>query len=168
VARSSTRLSSKLSRPTSRPGPRVIRTAHEALIHRVDAELTAGVPVAPLDPALAADGIDEVLTVMWALPPWADFTPAGGVIAIESADTGHAWRVELGRMTGTSTYSGKTYDEPSATVLERGTREPDAQVRGTAGDLDQWLWNRGTVGVDRGGSQSALDGLNALLQQGVQ
>src|SRR6516225_4382858 len=33
------------------------RQAHEALIHRVDAELTAGTRT-PLDPALAADGVD--------------------------------------------------------------------------------------------------------------
>ncbi|RZV43912.1 MAG: hypothetical protein EX269_12530, partial [Acidimicrobiales bacterium] len=45
------------------------RQAHEALIHRVDAELTAaaaGAPfaAAPIDAALAADGIDEMLAVM--------------------------------------------------------------------------------------------------------
>ena len=39
------------------------RQAHEALIHRIDAELTAG-PVSPVDPDLAADGIDEILTTM--------------------------------------------------------------------------------------------------------
>src|SRR6476661_260846 len=35
------------------------RQAHEALIHRVDAELTAGLSVSPLDPSLAADGVLE-------------------------------------------------------------------------------------------------------------
>ncbi|WP_265447245.1 maleylpyruvate isomerase N-terminal domain-containing protein [Flexivirga meconopsidis] len=33
------------------------RQAHEALIHRVDAELTAAGPVGPIDPTLAADGV---------------------------------------------------------------------------------------------------------------
>ena len=37
------------------------RQAHEALIHRLDAEQTAGA-VTPLDPALAADGVDEAST----------------------------------------------------------------------------------------------------------
>ncbi len=143
------------------------RQAHEALIHRVDAELTARVPVEPLDPGLAADGIDEVLTVMWGLPDWADFTPGGGVIAIQTTDTGHTWLVELGRMTGTSTYSGKTYDEPAAAVLARSC-EPDARVRGTASDLDQWLWNRASLGIERSGSESALDGLVRLIAEGVQ
>ncbi|MBA3338337.1 MAG: maleylpyruvate isomerase N-terminal domain-containing protein [Geodermatophilaceae bacterium] len=145
------------------------RQAHEALVHRVDAELTAGVPVEPLDPTLAADGVDEVLRVMWAeMPGWASFSAGGGVVAIETTDTGNEWLVELGRMTGTSTSTGKTYDEPSIAVLELGSRAPDAQVRGRASDVDQWLWNRGIFGIDRSGSQSALDGLATLVSGGVQ
>src|SRR6478735_6718875 len=50
------------------------RQAHEALIHRLDAEQTAG-QVTPLDPALAADGVDEALDVMFGgTPPWGTFT----------------------------------------------------------------------------------------------
>jgi uncharacterized protein (TIGR03083 family) len=53
----------------------VRRQAHEALIHRVDAELTAGSRT-PMDPRLSADGVDEVLRVMFSdLPAWASFTP---------------------------------------------------------------------------------------------
>jgi uncharacterized protein (TIGR03083 family) len=37
------------------------RMAHETLIHRIDAETAAGLPAAPVDPALAADNIDELL-----------------------------------------------------------------------------------------------------------
>ncbi|HEY9251081.1 MAG TPA: maleylpyruvate isomerase family mycothiol-dependent enzyme, partial [Nocardioides sp.] len=49
------------------------RQAHEILIHRLDAELTAGT-VTPLDPALAADGIDEILDVFYGgKPEWANF-----------------------------------------------------------------------------------------------
>ena len=44
----------------NRVGTSYRRQAHEALIHRIDAELTAGVPVTPLDPALADDGVAEV------------------------------------------------------------------------------------------------------------
>ncbi|MGO8957876.1 MAG: maleylpyruvate isomerase family mycothiol-dependent enzyme [Streptosporangiaceae bacterium] len=39
------------------------RQAHETMVHRADAELAAGRPVV-LDPELAADAIDEWLTVM--------------------------------------------------------------------------------------------------------
>ena len=145
------------------------RQAHEALIHRVDAELTAGVPVGSLDPELAADGIDEVLSVMWAeLPAWASFSPTEGVIRIEATDTGNTWTIQLGRMSGTSINTGKTYDEPSVALCEPGSHEPDAQVRGSASDLDQWLWNRGNQRIERSGSHAALDGLAALIAAGVQ
>ena len=40
------------------------RQAHEALVHRVDAEQTAGLPVTDPGVALAADGVDEMLGVM--------------------------------------------------------------------------------------------------------
>ena len=39
----------------------VRRMAHETVIHRVDAELAAGEPIAGIPADLAADGIDEVL-----------------------------------------------------------------------------------------------------------
>ena len=39
------------------------RQAHETMVHRADAELTAGLPVV-LDPELAADAVDEWLTLM--------------------------------------------------------------------------------------------------------
>ena len=145
------------------------RQAHEALIHRVDAELTAGIPVAPLDAQLAADGIDEVLTVMWGdVPAWASFSSTDLVVALEAADTGDAWLVELGRMIGTSPRSGKSYDEPTTTVLAPSSRAADALVRGSAADLDLWLWNRGSTGMTRSGDQAALDGVAALVAAGVQ
>ena len=40
------------------------RQAHEALIHRIDAELTAGNRT-PMHPQLSADGVDEVLRIMY-------------------------------------------------------------------------------------------------------
>ena len=39
------------------------RQAHEALIHRIDAELTAG-DRTPMDTDLSADGVDEALHFM--------------------------------------------------------------------------------------------------------
>src|SRR6476619_3799926 len=47
------------------------RQAHEAFIHRLDAELTAGT-VTEMDSRLAHDGVLEVLERMFAaVPPWA-------------------------------------------------------------------------------------------------
>lgn len=145
------------------------RQAHEALIHRVDAELTAGIPVGPFDARLAADGIDEVLAVMWGdVPEWASFSTTELVVALETTDTGEEWMVELGRMVGTSPRSGRSYDEPTTTLVEAGSHAADALVRGSAADLDLWLWNRGNAGIDRSGDQDALDGVAALIAAGVQ
>ncbi|MEJ7770706.1 MAG: maleylpyruvate isomerase family mycothiol-dependent enzyme [Geodermatophilaceae bacterium] len=145
------------------------RQAHEALIHRVDAELTAGLAVRSIDARLAADGIDEVLTVMWGdVPEWASFSSMQLVVALETTDTADAWMVELGRMIGTSPRSGRSYDEPTTTLVRPGSRPADALVRGGAADLDLLLWNRGNTGVDRSGDQGALDGLATLIAAGVQ
>ena len=73
------------------------RQAHETMVHRADAELSAGLPVV-LDPELAADAVDEWLTVM-AGPRYgrpdarATALPGGaslGVIAIVR-DQGGTW-----------------------------------------------------------------------------
>ena len=78
------------------------RQAHEALIHRVDAELASG-DAAPLDRALAVDGVDEILTVMvGGYPSWADFTPDGTSVAIRLTDSERTWQLTGGRMAGTS------------------------------------------------------------------
>ncbi|MEX0834789.1 MAG: maleylpyruvate isomerase family mycothiol-dependent enzyme, partial [Nitriliruptor sp.] len=58
------------------------RQAHEALIHRVDAELAAGVPVSAAPAELAADGVDELLRVMLKLPSWGTFTPDGCAVRV--------------------------------------------------------------------------------------
>ena len=53
------------------------RQAQEALMHRVDAELTAGLP-SEIDPGLAEDGVDEVLTQFGSEPPaWVHSIPPG-------------------------------------------------------------------------------------------
>src|SRR5262245_17444818 len=110
------------------------RQAHEALIHRVDAELATG-RTSDIDPALASDGVDEVLRVMYGgMPGWARFDGNGSTARIETTDTGAAWTVELGRVSGTDPESGKTYDEPSLAVLDDAPAQVDATVRGPAAD----------------------------------
>src|SRR6266700_2763359 len=44
----------------------LMRMAQETVIHRIDAELAAGLPVTPVPDDLAADGVDEVLKRMLA------------------------------------------------------------------------------------------------------
>jgi uncharacterized protein (TIGR03083 family) len=119
------------------------RQAHEAAIHRIDAELAAGVPVTPLDPALADDGVAEVLGVMYGgEPEWGSFRRTGEAFAVHLTDTGTELLVALGKFSGTVPDSGKVYeDEDDLWLVEEGP-EPTATVSGTAADVDTWLWHR--------------------------
>jgi uncharacterized protein (TIGR03083 family) len=118
------------------------RQAHEALIHRLDAEQTAG-DVTPLDPALAADGVDEALDIMFGgTPGWGTFTGTGRLVRVDLTDRGESVWVETGRFTGTDPESGKTYDEDDISKVAPRDGEPDAVVSGSAGTLDAWLWRR--------------------------
>jgi hypothetical protein len=120
------------------------RQAHEALIHRVDAELAAG-ERSSIDAVLATDGIDEILTVMLDstdLPDWATFT-ADGSSATITASTGEAWTTILGRFTGTSPVSGNTYDDPAIQLT--ATQQTTTAIEGPATELDLWLWGRGSL-----------------------
>jgi len=147
-------------------GASIRRQAHEALIHRLDAEEAAG-DVTPLDPALAADGVLEALTVMYGgCPPWGTITPSDRVVDVRLTDTGDVLHVALARFTGTDD-EGTTYDEPDLAVVPAGTAI--ATVSGTAADLDAWLWHRGVgrVSVDLDGDQAALDELRGILSQPI-
>ena len=71
------------------------RQAHEALIHRIDAELTVGAERSPVDCRLAADGVDEALRVMRGYPPEYGLTasPLGPSVTIAVVDGFHTWTV---------------------------------------------------------------------------
>lgn len=119
------------------------RQAHEALIHRLDAEQTAG-RVTPLDPVLATDGVEEALAVMYGgAPPWGAFAGDGRLVRVDVVDTDASIWVELGRFTGTDPESGKQYDQLDLAVVAAPEQEPDVVVEGPAGALDAWLWHRG-------------------------
>jgi uncharacterized protein (TIGR03083 family) len=130
------------------------RMAHETAIHRVDAELAAGRSLTPHDPALAADGVDEVLGT---------FLGADDVLQSESRDAGAAgsvlvdagdrcWLLEL----------------PDGGSRLRQLQEPvdaDARLGGSAGDLYRALWNRPTDSpVDRDGDAGVLERLESRLR----
>jgi uncharacterized protein (TIGR03083 family) len=131
------------------------RQAHEALIHRLDAELAAGTPT-PLDPQLAADGVAEVLDVMFgATPAWGEFHPLPHHVRVDCTDTGDTTWVQLGTLVGTDPGTGEAVDEGDIRVVDDPGTEADAVVAGPAGALDAWLWRRGddrdlTVRGDRG------------------
>jgi len=102
------------------------RMAHETAVHRVDAELARGAST-PVDAALAADGVDEILHVMLA-GDWsedADDAMTGQRVAIETG--GRAWQVVL--------------DREAMTVLD-GDGTADATLSGPPSDVLLWLWGR--------------------------
>ncbi len=122
------------------------RQAHEALVHRVDAELSAGL-TSDVDAVLAADGVHEVLAVMYGgCPPWGSWQPGEGLVRVDATDTGQELWVRFGTFSGTDPDSGTSYsDEEDFHVVEAPGEdvEPDVVVDGPAGALDLWLWSRG-------------------------
>lgn len=120
------------------------RQAHEALIHRLDAEQTAG-EVTPLDPELAADGVEEALAVMFGgTPPWGAFTGLPQHVRVDLTDRDESVWVQVGHFTGTDPDSGTRHEaiEDISVVPDPGG-EPDVVVDGPAGAIDAWLWRRG-------------------------
>lgn len=116
------------------------RQAHETTIHAVDA-MAARLGRAPrasevwFGPALAADGVDELLTGHLPRPQYA-WTPAAPErVRVAATDADRTWEVVL---------------SPGGAVTSRGTQsqvspgEPGAvEVSGTCRELYLGLWNRG-------------------------
>jgi uncharacterized protein (TIGR03083 family) len=142
------------------------RMAHEALIHRLDAELTAGGPT-PVDPALATDGVDELLQHFFAHPHWAEYHADGPLARLRTTDTGATWLVQLGGFSGRSPDTGNTYDhEPCLWLVASG--EPSFTMSETARDLDAWLWSRPTVAEPTiEGDRTAFQSFAAFIAEGI-
>ncbi len=118
------------------------RQAHEAAIHRVDAELALGPETVGFDPEFAADGIDELLA--WLLPSRPDGWTSGattGEVLVHAADAGRVWTVRL---------------EPGAApVVQAGAAVPagfeaGATIAGTADSVYRAVWGRPSRAVTSG------------------
>ena len=149
------------------------RQAHEALIHRLDAELTAG-DRTPMDVDLSTDGVDEALHIMYGgLPPWGQFAPdPTQTVRVETTDTHRSWLVTLGRFTGTDP-DGSDHDENALDVTSSddssatGARSA-ATVRGASADLNCWLWHRPPIGVvEPSGDPLVLEHLDQTIAEGI-
>jgi uncharacterized protein (TIGR03083 family) len=106
------------------------RRAHETSIHRFDAQSAAGTP-APIDAALAADGIDEFLTVF--LPRVAERVATDGKsIHLHCTDVEGEWLI------------ARDGDDLKVT---REHAKGDVAARGSASDLVLYVWGR--VPADR-------------------
>ncbi len=143
------------------------RMAQEALIHRIDAELTVGA-LTPVDADLAADGVHEALQHLHGgYPPWSTYRADGPIGRLRCTDTGDQWRFRLGAFSGLSPNTGKTYiDEPALDLVDAG--EPSFTLSGTARDLDAWLWNRPTLDEPvSNGRDDDFQAFAAIIAKGI-
>ncbi len=145
------------------------RQAHEALIHRIDAELTAG-DRTPMDADLCTDGVDEALRVMYGrAPSWGRFdADPTQTVRVRTADTDRSWLLTLGQFTGTDD-AGTAHDEPDLRVaMVDDGRTAAATLSGSAADLDCWLWHRPPGGpVERTGDPKVLARLDQAIAAGI-
>lgn len=106
------------------------RQAHETTVHRMDAEAALGVPFGAVDPHLAEDGIEELLTGFHARPQSRVRTAEPRVMRVRATDTGAVWTVHLSQ-------------EPARTVRgDAYAEEADCTLTGEASWLYSALWNR--------------------------
>ncbi|SOB86025.1 maleylpyruvate isomerase family mycothiol-dependent enzyme [Streptomyces sp. 1331.2] len=130
----------------------VRRMLFETLVHRVDAELALGLQP-ELDPALAADGVDEFLTNLpyaaFFAPGTAELRGENRTIRFTRTDGDGDWLVRL-RPDGFGLESGAAAAEPAA----------DATVSATAADLLLLLYGR----LDRSAAEVAVTGDEQLLE----
>ena len=107
------------------------RAAQETVVHRWDAQVAAGT-TSPIDPELAADGVDELLDVFLPMvgPKGSGETYHFHATDGPVTDGGGEWLVRL------------TADGPE---VSREHAKGDVAVRATASDLLLLLWTRRTA-----------------------
>ncbi len=142
------------------------RQAHEALVHRLDAELAAGT-TSEVDARLAADGVAEVVDVMYGgCPPWGSWEPLPHYVRLDCTDTGDELWTQLGLFSGTDPRNGEVIsgEEDCHLVEAPEDLEPDVVIDGPAAALDAWLWHRGDeAGLSIVGDREVLDRFRAIV-----
>jgi uncharacterized protein (TIGR03083 family) len=141
------------------------RMAQETVIHRIDAELGAGQPVAPVPDDLAIDGIDELLKVFvaYSVADWGEYFT--GILASSPGRTytvrtdGAAWRARSG---------------PGLFTVEDGPGDgpADVTVSGPPAAVLRWVWNREIPGEPGGvsveGDPEAVEELHRCIVTATQ
>jgi uncharacterized protein (TIGR03083 family) len=140
------------------------RMAQETVIHRIDAELGAGQPVATVPDDLAIDGIDELLKVFVAfgVETWGGYFKdilagsPGRTYRVQTASA--AWRVR----TGPGLF----------TVSDGGGEGADVTVNGAPMSVLRWVWNRESAAepssVEVQGSPEAVEELRRCIVTATQ
>jgi uncharacterized protein (TIGR03083 family) len=136
------------------------RMAHETVIHRIDAELAAGVPSEPVPDELALDGIDEILDLFLAWPStkWTEEFEAvlepkvAGSLGVSAGDK--RWLVSW---------------QPSGLVtVQPGGGEADAEISGSPEAVLRWLWRRSDEPLAVTGDETKVEQLRRLLGPATQ
>jgi uncharacterized protein (TIGR03083 family) len=117
------------------------RQAHETGIHRADAE-SAGGPISAYDPAVAVDGLDELLLAFLPRPRTQLRADPPRTLHVHATDVSGEWLVRI---------------NPDSVQVATEHAEADCTLRGPASDLYLLLWNR------RSPEGLELDGDAALL-----
>jgi uncharacterized protein (TIGR03083 family) len=112
------------------------RQAVEAVVHRVDAERSAGID-RPVPETLAADGIDEVVDLLHPRQVALGRTPPASTSAVLHGDAGRSWTVGAGPCAGS--VSGSTSDLLLLLWRRRETRDPVFAVDGDGAALTALL-----------------------------
>ncbi|MCT4353855.1 maleylpyruvate isomerase family mycothiol-dependent enzyme [Streptomyces sp. Je 1-79] len=146
------------------------RQAHETAVHRADAE--SALPdrhPGPVDPALAADGIDELLRAFHARERSRVRTPEPRILRVRTTDTGDVWTVRLSQDPPRTEHDTKEHGTTEHGTTEHGTTgrgetgrgkgglpvTADCEMTGPADRLYLTLWNRLPEGaVDVAGDAS--------------
>ena len=116
------------------------RCAHELSVHRFDAELAIDAQQ-PIDPAVAADGIDEIFYMVDAASDRAG-RGEGETLHLHGTDRDDEWLVTL---------------DPDGLHAERRHAKADLALRGAVSDLELMLYQRPTLGdVERLGDEDVL------------
>ena len=115
------------------------RMAHETAVHRFDAQMAVGKP-GLIEPALAADGIEEIFVMVDAWPESGH--GEGQTLHLHSAE-GNEWLIAM---------------NPGGLDVRREHAKGDLALRGAVSDLELVLYARPPIGeVERFGDESVLD-----------
>ena len=115
------------------------RMAHETAVHRFDAQMAIGKPE-PIEPALAADGIEEIFVMVDAWPE--SGRGEGQTLHLHSAE-GDEWLIAM---------------NPDGLDVRREHAKGDLALKGAVSDLELVLYNRPPLGeVERFGDEEVLD-----------
>lgn len=126
------------------------RQMHETIIHRIDAELAAGVEVTGVAPELASDTLSEVLMLLGleVSEPDESGIDAGDALTIHF----HSTDVEPDNALGAW---NEWFVDTAKNAVSRQHRKATTAIRGPALELARWQWGRGGSAEILGGVEAA-------------